>query len=57
MLPLHGSGYVLPKTAQSRERMEWLATATYKERASVAQVQSFADLPSAELRELAWTRC
>jgi hypothetical protein len=57
MLPLHGSGYVLPNTAQSRERMEWLATATYKERASVAQVQSFADLPSAELRELAWTRC
>jgi hypothetical protein len=54
MLSLHGSGYVLPNTAQSRERMEWLATAirAYKGRASVAQVQSFDDLPSERLKEL-----
>src|SRR6516162_9101171 len=54
MLSLHGSGYVLPHTAQSRERMEWLATTirTYKGRASVAQVQSFDDLPSERLKEL-----
>jgi hypothetical protein len=41
-LPLGNSGYLLPNTAENRERFEWLATAVRTERgeASVLEVQS-----------------
>src|SRR5215469_3645372 len=52
-LALPSSGYVLPNTPANRERMEWLATAirAYKGQASVVQVQSFDDLPAADLQQ------
>jgi hypothetical protein len=54
MLALRSAGYVLPNTAMNQERMEWLAAAirSYKGQASVAQVQSFDDLPDQRLRQL-----
>lgn len=54
MLPLRSSGYVLPNSAMNQERMEWLASAirSYKGQASVAQVQSFDDLPPERLEQL-----
>jgi len=50
-LPLPGSGYLLPRSAQNTERMEWLAAAirSYKGEASVAQVQAIDNLPHERL--------
>ncbi len=54
MLALRSSGYVLPNTPGTQERMEWLATAirAYRGQASVVQVQGFDDLPTEELKQL-----
>src|SRR5260370_29327963 len=54
MLALRSSGYVLPNTPGTQERMEWLATAirAYKGQAPVVQVQGFDDLPTEELKQL-----
>jgi hypothetical protein len=53
-IALKSSGYVLPSSPENIERLEWLATAIrkYKGQASVAQVQSFDDLPLEELRSI-----
>jgi hypothetical protein len=65
-VPLGNSGYLLPNTAENRERFEWLATAVRTQRgeASVVEVQSidncsfpqmkqrFSDARSGEYREL-----
>jgi hypothetical protein len=53
-LALRSSGYVLPNTPASQEKLEWLATAirNYKGQASVVQVQAFDDLPDKHLRQL-----
>src|SRR6266852_2854812 len=53
-LPLRNSGYVLPNTPATQERLEWLATAirNYRGQASVVQVQAFDDLPDKRLRQL-----
>lgn len=53
-LALRSSGYVLPNNPVNQEHMEWLAAAirTYKGQASVAQVQSFDDLPDGRLKGL-----
>lgn len=53
-LPLRSSGYVLPNSAANQEKLEWLANAirSYKGQASLAQVQTFDDLPDARLRQL-----
>jgi hypothetical protein len=50
-LSLPGSGYLLPRSAQNTERMEWLAAAirSYKGDASVAQVQAIDNLPDERL--------
>ncbi len=52
-LPLPTSGYLLPHTAENRERFEWLAAAIrkYRGQASVAEVRSIYDLPSAQLQQ------
>src|SRR5258708_9054159 len=54
MLALRSSGYVLPNTPGTQERMEWLATAirAYRGQASGGQVQGFHDLPTEELKQL-----
>lgn len=46
-LPLPTSGYLLPNTTDNLERFEWLSAEIrkHKGQASVAQVQSFDDLP------------
>ncbi len=51
-LPLQTSGYVLPRSAQNRERMEWIATEirSHKGQASVVEVTSFDDLSTADLK-------
>lgn len=53
-LPLRSSGYLLPSTAENRERFEWLATAIrkYKGQASVVEVQSIDDLPASQLQQM-----
>src|SRR5260370_41685516 len=54
MLALRSSGYVLPNTPGTLERMEWLATAirASKGQAPVLQVQGFDDLATEELKPL-----
>jgi len=53
-LALRSSGYVLPNTPATQEKLEWLATAirNYRGQASVVQVQAFDDLPDKRLRQL-----
>ena len=53
VLPLGGSGYVLPNSAANLERMEWLATSirSAKGQASVVQAHGFDDLPDDQLRQ------
>lgn len=52
VLALPSSGYVLPETAANQETLEWIATTIRKYRgsASVVTVQSFDNLPFAELK-------
>jgi hypothetical protein len=54
VLALRSSGYVLPNTAVTQERMEWLAEAirSYKGQASVVQVHGFDDLSADRLKRL-----
>src|SRR5438270_3080842 len=51
-LRFRSSGYLLPDTSANHERFEWLAAAIrkYKGQASVAELFSIDDLPSAELK-------
>lgn len=51
-LPLQTSGYVLPTSAQNRERLQWVASEirASKGQASIAEVDSFDDLSSEDLR-------
>ena len=51
---LRSSGYVLPNSAQSLERFEWLAATVrkYRGEASVMHVESIDNLPSKELSKL-----
>jgi hypothetical protein len=53
-LALPGSGYLLPRSPQNTERMEWLAAAirSYKGDASVAQVQAIDNLPHDRLARM-----
>src|SRR6266850_7352657 len=53
-LMLPSSGYVLPNTAASQEKLEWLAASIrkYRGRASVVSVQSFDDLSYEHLTRL-----
>jgi hypothetical protein len=53
-LPLRTSGYVLPNTPDNLERFEWIAVEIrkYKGQASVAQVQSFDNLPHERMVQL-----
>jgi hypothetical protein len=53
-LSLRTSGHVLPNTAENLERFEWIAAEIRKHRgqASIAQVQSFDDLPHERLVQL-----
>jgi hypothetical protein len=53
-LTFRSSGYLLPDTPANHERFEWLAAAIrkYKGQASVAELFSIDDLPSAELKSL-----
>lgn len=53
-LSLRTSGYVLPNNAENMERFEWIAAEIrkHKGQASVAQVQSFDDLPHERLVQL-----
>jgi hypothetical protein len=53
-LSFRSSGYLLPGNPTNRERFEWLAAAIrkYKGEASVAELFSIDDLPSAELKQL-----
>ena len=50
-LPLRGSGYLLPSSAEHRERLEWLAALVRKNggEASVLEVGAVDDLPPAEI--------
>src|SRR5260370_29202776 len=54
MLALRSSGYVLPNTPGTQERMEWLATAitAYRGQASGVQVQCLNDSPTYGLKQL-----
>lgn len=53
VLPLGGSGYVLPNSPANLERMEWLATSirSAKGQASVVQAHGFDDLPDPQLEQ------
>lgn len=53
-LTFRSSGYLLPNTSVNHERFEWLSAAIrkYKGKASVAELFSIDDLPSAELKRL-----
>jgi hypothetical protein len=53
-LTFRSSGYLLPNTPVNHERFEWLSAAIrkYKGQASVVELFSIDDLPSAELRRL-----
>jgi hypothetical protein len=53
-LTFRSSGYLLPDTPENHERFEWLAAAIrkYKGEASVAELFSIDDLPSADLKRL-----
>lgn len=53
-LSFRSSGYLLPSTPENRERFEWLSAAIRKckGQASVADLFSIDDLPSAELKQL-----
>src|SRR5262245_60656282 len=53
-LSLRTSGYLLPNTAENMERVEWIAAESRKHKghASVAQGQSFDDLPHERLVQL-----
>jgi hypothetical protein len=53
-LTFRSSGYLLPNRPVNRERFEWLSAAIrkYKGQASVAELCSIDDLPSAELKRL-----
>src|SRR5215468_3341371 len=52
-LALGSSGYVLPNSPATLERMEWLASTvrSYNGQASVVQAQGFDDLPTERLRQ------
>jgi len=51
-LPLQTSGYVLPASAQNRERLQWVAAEirSNKGQASIAEVASFDDLSRDDLK-------
>jgi hypothetical protein len=51
-LTFRSSGYLLPNTPANHERFEWLSTAIrkYKGKASVVELFSIDDMPSAELK-------
>jgi hypothetical protein len=53
-LPLRSAGYTLPGTPGNEEKFQWIAALVrkHKGQASVAQVQSFDDLPEKELKQL-----
>jgi hypothetical protein len=53
-LTFRSSGYLLPNTPPNHERFEWLAAAIrkYRGQASVAELFSIDDLPSAHLKRL-----
>lgn len=52
-LPLGNSGYLLPNSAENREKFEWLATTVHSEHgeASVVEVHSIDNRPHAALKE------
>src|SRR5260370_34620731 len=54
MLALRSSGYVLPNTPGTQERMEWLAPAipAHRGQGSVGQVQGVDDLATEEVKQL-----
>jgi hypothetical protein len=53
-LSFRSSGYLLPSTPENCERFEWLSAAIrkYKGQASVAELFSVDDLPSAQLKQM-----